>query len=899
MKKILLIIISSLLPLIANAEKVEIDGVYYNLIAKGNVAEVTNNPHSYTGSVTIPAKVTYEDKEYDVISIGYSAFNNASKLIHVEISEGITSIGENAFFKCEHLTSVSIPNSVNSIGRAAFMYCLELDSIVIPHGVEVIETNVFGSCLNLSHVVISNSVTRIGNSAFNSCCKLDSLLLPNSVTTIEDWAFAGCEDLTFLRISTSLKEVGKGAFAGCPLLKELHIEDLASWCEINFSDASGNPLTTSNCLLLNNEEVTELVIPDRATYIGNYSFYGCTSIVSLSIGDSVTKIGNYAFGDCSGIVSVSIGDNVTNIGNNAFYYCGGMETLTIGNGTKSINDNAFKGCKKISSVTIGNSLERIGKEAFSKCEGITDFYCYTRRPPTIGQDAFKDAYIDFTTLHVPSSSISLYENAEPWNSFKSIVKLDIPTHQLSYFIDDDLYKTYTLEEGEEISAEVAPEKEGHTFSGWSEIPKTMPTHDVTVMGTFNVNKYKLTYLLDGLEYKDTEIVFGATIPREAVPEKEGYTFSGWSDIPETMPAHDVTIVGTFTINKYKLSYQLDGAEYKVTEIEFGATITEEADPEKEGHTFSGWSDIPETMPAHDVTVIGTFTINKYKLTYLLNGAEYKVVEIEFGATITEEAVSEKEGHTFSGWSDIPETMPAHDVTVIGTFNVNKYKLTYLLDGLDYKVTEIEFGAPLTVEAAPEKEGHTFSGWSDIPETMPSHDVTVTGTFNVNKYKLTYLLDGVVYKSYDVKFGSTIIPESESALVKEGYTFSGWSDIPDEMPACDVIITGTFYVNQYSITYIIDGEIYATESVDFGSVITPPSPQTKDGLEFTWDEFPEFMPAHDIIIEGSYVATDISMITFNSRVSKIYSIDGKQRQIMGKGFNIVQMNDGTIKKIIVK
>ena len=129
-------------------------------------------------------------------------------------------------------------------------------------------------------------------------------------------------------------------------------------------------------------------------------------------------------------------------------------------------------------------------------------------------------------------------------------------------------------------------------------------------------KYKLIYIVDGEVYKTYEIEFGSTITPEAEPTKEGYTFSGWSEIPETMPDHDVTVTGTFTKNptaKYKLTYTVDGEEYKTCEIEEGATITPEPAPTKEGYSFSGWSEIPTTMPNHDVIVIGTFTKDPEKL----------------------------------------------------------------------------------------------------------------------------------------------------------------------------------------------------------------------------------------------------------------------------------------------
>ena len=125
---------------------------------------------------------------------------------------------------------------------------------------------------------------------------------------------------------------------------------------------------------------------------------------------------------------------------------------------------------------------------------------------------------------------------------------------------------------------------------------------------------------------------------------------------------------------------------------------------------------------------GTFSINKYKLIYKVDGADYKSFDVEYGSSITPEAAPTKEGYTFSGWSDIPETMPAKDFTVTGTFSIKKYKLIYKVDGSDYKSLDVEYGSPITPEATPTKEGYTFSGWSEIPETMPAKDVIVTGSF---------------------------------------------------------------------------------------------------------------------------------------------------------------------------
>ena len=217
MKKQLLLFVMMLLPMVAIADAVEIDGIYYNLITKTKAAEVTSSPNKYQGSIVIPETVNYNDVTYSVTSIGYQAFQYCSGLTSVTIPNSVTSIGNYAFYGCSDFTSVTIPNSVTSIGERAFQDCSGLTSITIPNSVTSIEEGAFCNCSGLTSVTIPNSVTSIGDDAFNGCSGLTSVTIPNSVTSIGNYAFFGCSGLTSVTIPNSVTSIDSQAFNGCDI----------------------------------------------------------------------------------------------------------------------------------------------------------------------------------------------------------------------------------------------------------------------------------------------------------------------------------------------------------------------------------------------------------------------------------------------------------------------------------------------------------------------------------------------------------------------------------------------------------------------------------------------------------------------------------------------------------
>lgn len=199
MKKLFTLLLATMCAVCTWAYDFKVDGIYYYILTdKTNEVKVTYGSTKYSGSVTIPATVTYNGTTYSVTSIGSQAFEDCSSLTSVTIAESVTSIGRWAFEDCSALTSITIPNSVTTI-----------------------ESQAFRNCSALTSVTIGNSLTSIGEEAFYRCSGLTSITIPNSITSIGKYAFNGCSGLREISLGSGLKTIGADAFMNCPRIYEV------------------------------------------------------------------------------------------------------------------------------------------------------------------------------------------------------------------------------------------------------------------------------------------------------------------------------------------------------------------------------------------------------------------------------------------------------------------------------------------------------------------------------------------------------------------------------------------------------------------------------------------------------------------------------------------------------
>ena len=244
-------------------------------------------------------------------------------------------------------------------------YSGEGGEVVIPstlggYPVTKIGEQAFAYCYGITNITIPNSVTEIGYLAFYQCDGLTSITIPDSVTTIGG-AFQGCDYLTDITVGSGVTNIDAYAFEGCTSLTNVYVADIASWCKINFNctawgSSNANPLTYAANLYVDGKLLTELVIPEGVTEIGQYAFNGYRNLTSVTLSGSATKIGNYAFSNCTNLTSIVLPEGLISIGEEAFYECNSLTAVNIPKSVTGIGWRAFSRCDSLSGiwVTEGN-----------------------------------------------------------------------------------------------------------------------------------------------------------------------------------------------------------------------------------------------------------------------------------------------------------------------------------------------------------------------------------------------------------------------------------------------------------------------------------------------------------------------------------------------------------------
>ena len=227
------------------------------------------------------------------------------------------------------------------------------------------------------------------------------------------------------------------------------------------------------------------------------------------------------------------------------------------------------------------------------------------------------------------------------------------------------------------------ERTGYTFAGWETSEPTADT--IKCSAKWIADTYTVTFDSTGggeVTTKTIDVLYGEQLGDMPVPIRTGYFFRGWYDAPVEGKCYgnsdgkgtsrydkteNCTLYAQWEINRYTITFDTaGGSEIAPITQDYDTAITAPADPTREGYTFIGWDrEIPETMPAENMTVTARWEINQYTITFdTAGGSEIAPITQDYGTAITAPADPTREGYTFIGWDrEIPETMPAENITV--------------------------------------------------------------------------------------------------------------------------------------------------------------------------------------------------------------------------------------------
>lgn len=308
-------------------------------------------------------------------------------------------------------THIVIPNFVTKIGSRAFMDNCELESVVIPDSVERIGWDAFANCKSLINITIGNGLKYIASSAFENCTSLQLIEIPNSIEVIEEDVFVGCKSLVY---NKEVSEYGIAFYLGNSDNKYLYLDKVEREIQVLKINPSSEVAVKINerCKIIGARvgregvndsylELTNIVIPNSVTSIGNGAFSNCYRLENITIGKNVKNIGAEAFSDCvnlrqiyynavncdvhrksfiaagveSGGVDIFIGDDLDEIpyvfldcfkGYNNYSFMNRFATakkISLGKGIVEIKEGAFSGFK-LKEMIIGENVKSIGDNAF-------------------------------------------------------------------------------------------------------------------------------------------------------------------------------------------------------------------------------------------------------------------------------------------------------------------------------------------------------------------------------------------------------------------------------------------------------------------------------------------------------------------------------------------------------
>ena len=804
-------------------------------------------------SVVIPSGVT---------RIPSQTFSGCRSLTSVTLPAGLTYIGDNAFSGCSGLMDLTFPAGLTGLGTGEFQECTGLTSLTLPAGLTSLGDFVFSGCANLTGVALPAGLTTIGENAFQNCTSLADLTIPPSVTSVGHYAFYNCSSLTDMALPNGVTSVGVCVFSGCTNLTHVTIPDSVTSLGQNAFSFSG---------------LASVTLPEGVTSIGHYAFRGCTSLASVTIPPSVTGVGSYAFQSCTGLASVTLPDSVTSLGQYAFSGCTGLTDLTLGVGLTSIPTRAFYNCTALTNVYYRGAATQWsavtlaeGNEPLSAAEVVY----LASEAGTCGDAVSWRLMTDGTLLINGTGAMTDYSvSSSPWRNRTDILAVEVDggvTHiGDNAFSNCSALSAITLPAGlEEIGARAF-----YRCTGLTDV--TLPD-SVTTIGSFAFASCSGIRSLDlgaGLTsigssaFSDCTALTALAVP-DSVTEIRESAFISCTGLESLSLGAGVRKIGSSAFEGCSALTVLAVPD-SVTEIEPGAFAYCESLGSLSlgaglttvgGSAFEGCYSLTNVAVPDSVTTIGerAFADCEGLTRATLGSGLTQLGEGVFSGclALTDLYFDGSAEQWDALTAALSDAVPAgttvhcgrHSVTLLPCENgeaealLNGAAASLVYDGetvtLALRPATGYEPESVLVEADGETLAVTALEDNAYAFAMPAHDVTVTVSFRLRTFTVSWLDDaGAVIDTGTVSYGAT---PSHADPVKDDtaeftYSFTGWT--PEIVPATeDAAYTAVFDEQRrsYTVTWEdADGSVLDTETLLYGAVPAHADLTRADTAEFSY------------------------------------------------------------------
>jgi uncharacterized repeat protein (TIGR02543 family) len=870
-------------------------------------------------------------------TIESSTFYNLRKMKTVIMPE-VLEVVQAGSFGYNGLTELYLPDTLKEIKRGAFTYSDSLETLYLGENVSFIGPHAFYMNL-LQEINLGPSVETLHSTSFSESYLSESInvdernpyykseqgvlynfnmtklmtypsnkmdkvfIVPDSVKVINSFAFASNMNIEGIILPEGLRTIGASAFLRAKNLSSINLpEGLTNISQNTFENTNSlkrlvlpESLVSIESLAFQYSGIEELYIPDQTQLIQWRAFYYAYHLRQISLPDNV-QISRMMFdynhrlemiffrGDMKSEVSSSMSEFlryspvVSNIYVHSNYETNLKNLIAGSNHIDKIK--AYDVINQNDNILPVNSNEELANKEFELIKNSN----------VIGHIPLKMIMHPNQLKTANSKGIHLLTISIKMQSFEIEVHRNI---LIKHYFNID----YSLEDMYLIDAVYNPpiSAEHYNFVGWFldefyelaiDLSTTNLINDMTLYGKFEPKMYTIEFKdYDGRIITSEIIAYGETIESPEMGTRIGYRFIGWDQSFDTVEG-DMTIMALYEVNTYHIYYyEADGVTLiDVYGYVYGESLAEHQRPQASsqvGHTFNGWEDLPETMPAQDLIYSASYSINIYTVTFKDEDGVtiLQTSEVEYGGkAIAPEAptkaATQAYQYLFDGWDKSYDYIES-DLTIKATYVaiIKMYTIEFKdYDGRIITSEIIAYGETIESPEMGTRIGYRFIGWDQSFDTVEG-DMTIMALYEVNTYHIYYYeADGVtLIDVYGYVYGESLAEHQRpQASSQVGHTFNGWEDLPETMPAQDLIYSASYSINIYTVTFKDeDGvTILQTSEVEYGGKAIAPEAPTKAATQAYqylfdgWDKSYDYIES-DLTIKATYVA-----------IIKMYTIEFK-------------------------